>query len=221
MALSPLQQIDFQARGLKSTEINEWAKTHIQQCVKQKKDLTILGIDRGENNLLYYSLINLDGHIIKQDSLNVINNTDYLSILKNREGDQDAAQKNWANINNIKELKSGYLSHAIHKITQTMIEHNSMIVLEDLNMGFKRTRQKVGRQVYQKFEKMLIEKLNFYVDKTAATSDITQIYKAFQLSTEFYICFCVIWVRGYLFSFIFAFSLEHLVVEAVDGSWIL
>lgn len=37
--------------------------------------------------------------------------------------------------------------------------------MEDLNYGFKRGRFKVERQVYQKFENMLINKLNYLVDK--------------------------------------------------------
>ena len=37
--------------------------------------------------------------------------------------------------------------------------------MEDLNKGFKRGRFKVERQVYQKFENMLISKLNYLVFK--------------------------------------------------------
>ena len=65
----------------------------------------------------------------------------------------------------IEELKEGYLSQVIHKITQLMVKYHAIVVLEDLNMGFMRGRQKVEKQVYQKFEKMLIDKLNYLVDK--------------------------------------------------------
>ena len=46
-----------------------------------------------------------------------------------------------------------------------MVEYNAIVVLEDLNMGFMRGRQKIERSVYEQFEHMLIDKLNFYVDK--------------------------------------------------------
>jgi CRISPR-associated protein Cpf1 len=46
-----------------------------------------------------------------------------------------------------------------------IIEYNAIVVLEDLNFGFKRGRFKVEKQVYQKFEKMLIEKLNYLAFK--------------------------------------------------------
>ena len=78
---------------------------------------------------------------------------------------REDARKSWRKIENIKELKEGYLSQVIHKIGQLMIEYNAIVVMEDLNFGFKRGRFKVEKQVYQKFEKMLIDKLNFLADK--------------------------------------------------------
>ena len=44
-----------------------------------------------------------------------------------------------------------------------MVEHNAIVVMEDLNFGFKRGRFKVEKQVYQKLEKMLIDKFNYLV----------------------------------------------------------
>ena len=46
-----------------------------------------------------------------------------------------------------------------------MVEYNAVLVLEDLNFRFKEKRMKFEKSVYQKFEKMLIDKLNFLVDK--------------------------------------------------------
>jgi CRISPR-associated protein Cpf1 len=49
----------------------------------------------------------------------------------------------------------------------------TFVVLEDLNTGFKRSRQKFEQQVYQKFELALAKKLNYLVDKSV--KDINQI----------------------------------------------
>jgi CRISPR-associated protein Cpf1 len=46
-----------------------------------------------------------------------------------------------------------------------VIKHNALIVLEDLNGGFKRGRQKVEKNVYQQFELALAKKLNYLVFK--------------------------------------------------------
>lgn len=125
----------------------------------------IIGIDRGERNLLYYSVLDLNGNIEKQDSLNVINDVDYHKLLMEKEADLDDEQKNWKARSGIRNLKKGYLSHAIHQLTKLIRKYNAILAIEDLSEGFKRGRQKIDMQVYQLFEKMLIEKLSFMVDK--------------------------------------------------------
>jgi CRISPR-associated protein Cpf1 len=105
--------------------------------------------------------------------------------LNNREGQRDEARKNWKTIETIKELKEGYLSQVIHKITQLMVEYNAIVVLEELNFGFMRGRQRVEKQVYQKFEKMLIDKLNYLVDKNKPANKQGGVLKALQLTNKF------------------------------------
>lgn len=153
----------------------------------------IIGIDRGERNLLYISLIDLDGKIVKQFSLNEIiskhngleHKTDYNSLLDRKQEDRLAARKNWKTIENIKDLKAGYLSQAVYIISQMMIKYNAIVVLEDLNSGFMRGRQKVEKSVYQQFEHMLIDKLNYLVDKKIPTMQEGGLMKAYQLTSKF------------------------------------
>lgn len=47
-----------------------------------------------------------------------------------------------------------------------------------------RGRQKIERQVYEKFEKMLIEKLNCYIDKQADATGVTGLLHPLQLTCE-------------------------------------
>ena len=166
----------------------------VNNAIHGASDVHIIGIDRGERNLLYISVIDMKGNIVKQMSLNEIlsydkNNTlhrrDYQRMLTEREKQNVSARQNWTTINTIKELKEGYLSQVIHVITSLMIKYNAIVVLEDLNFGFKRGRQKFERQVYQKFEKMLIDKLNLYVDKQRAIDENGGLLKAYQLTAEF------------------------------------
>ncbi|MCM1107697.1 MAG: type V CRISPR-associated protein Cas12a/Cpf1 [Clostridium sp.] len=140
----------------------------------------VIGIDRGERHLLYLSLIDLKGNIVKQFTLNDIINeyngrtyaTNYKELLTSREGERTDARRNWQKIENIKEIKEGYLSQVVHIITQMMVEYKAIVVLEDLNRGFMRGRQKIERQVYEKFEKMLIDKLHCYIDKRKDADEI-------------------------------------------------
>ena len=66
-----------------------------------------------------------------------------------------------------------------------MIKYRAIVVLEDLNMGFMRGRQKVEKQVYQKFEKMLIDKLNYLVDKNLEADRPGGLLHAYQLASPF------------------------------------
>ena len=153
----------------------------------------IIGIDRGERHLLYLSLIDLKGNIVKQMTLNDIVNeyngntykTNYKDLLVQREGDRTEARRNWQKIENIKEIKEGYLSQVIHIITKMMVEYKAIVVLEDLNMGFMRGRQKIERNVYEQFEKKLIDKLNYYVDKQKDITDAGGLMHALQLANKF------------------------------------
>lgn len=174
--------------GNKNLDINPIANDYI----KKSDDLHVIGIDRGERHLLYLTVIDMKGNIKKQFSLNeIVNNyngntyrTNYRDLLDDREKKRDEERKSWKTIETIKELKEGYLSQVIHKITELMIEYNAIIVLEDLNLEFMRGRQKVEKSVYQKFEKMLIEKLNYLADKKKDPEDLGGILKAYQLTNE-------------------------------------
>lgn len=179
--------MNFKAAGLNN--IN----TEVNRFLKENSDTHIIGIDRGERHLLYLTLIDSKGNIKQQFSLNEIVNeykgniykTNYHDLLDKKEGNRDEARRNWKTIETIKELKEGYLSQVIHKIAELMVQYNAIVVLEDLNMGFMRGRQKVEKQVYQKFEKMLIDKLNYRVDKKKNASDVGGLLKAIQLTNKF------------------------------------
>lgn len=66
-----------------------------------------------------------------------------------------------------------------------MIKYNAVVILEDLNFGFKRGRFKVEKQVYQKFEKALIDKLNYLVFKENKTGQSGHYLNAYQLTAPF------------------------------------
>lgn len=178
--------INFKAAG--QTNINPI----IQDAIRQGEFSHIIGIDRGERHLLYLSLIDLKGNIVKQMTLNDIVNeykgqtykTNYHDLLAKREGDRTDARRSWETIETIKELKEGYLSQVIHIISKMMVEYNAIIVLEDLNTGFMRGRQKIERQVYEKFEKMLIDKLNCYIDKQVSPTAEGGLLHPLQLTCD-------------------------------------
>jgi CRISPR-associated protein Cpf1 len=134
---------------------------------KISDEILFLGIDRGEKNLVYYSLINQNGEILPkgQGNFNVINEKDYYSDILEKTKSKKKAQQEWGEIDQIKNIKDGYISLVIHEIAEKIKGKNVFIVLEDLNSGFKRSRICFEQQVYQKFETALAKKLNYLVYK--------------------------------------------------------
>lgn len=180
--------MNFKSPEITGKKFNE----KVLNYLKDNPDVKIIGLDRGERNLIYLSLINQKGEIELQKTLNIVEqarsdktvSVNYQEKLVKKESDRDNVRKNWQTIGNIKELKEGYLSNVIHEIARLMVENNAIVVMEDLNFGFKRGRFAVERQIYQKFENMLIEKLNYLVFKEKAASEPGGVLNAYQLTDK-------------------------------------
>ncbi len=180
--------INFKASG-NSFSINE----NVRRFLKNNPDVNIIGLDRGERHLIYLSLINQKGEILKQFTFNEVERNkngqtikvNYHEKLDQREKERDAARKSWQAIGKIAELKEGYLSAVIHQLTKLMVEYNAIVVMEDLNFGFKRGRFHVEKQVYQKFEHMLIDKLNYLVFKDRGLNEPGGVLNGYQLAGQF------------------------------------
>ena len=175
--------LNFKGNG-GSTNLN----ADVRKSIRNTGENYVIGIDRGERNLLYISVINSKGEIVEQVSGNEIitgnHKVDYHKLLDNKEKERLAARQNWTSVENIKELKEGYLSIIIHNICELVKKHNAVIAMEDLSSGFKNSRIKVEKQVYQKFEKMLTEKLNYLVDKNSEPESDGGLLKAYQLTNS-------------------------------------
>lgn len=144
-------KLNFKADGL--ARLNDMVRAEL----KKSEENYVIGIDRGERNLLYICVINSKGEIVLQESLNEIDNgneyrVDYHQKLDDKERERQKSRQNWTTVNNIKELKEGYISQVVHRICELVVRYNAVIAMEDLNSGFKNSRIKVEKQVYQKFE---------------------------------------------------------------------
>ena len=180
--------MNFKAPEITGRKFNE----HVQEILRNNPEVKVIGLDRGERHLIYLSLINQKGEIELQKTLNLVEqvrndktvSVNYQEKLVQKEVERDKARKSWQSISNIKELKEGYLSNIVHEIAKLMVENNAIVVMEDLNFGFKRGRFPVERQVYQKFENMLIEKLNYLVFKDKNVLEPGGVLNAYQLADK-------------------------------------
>ena len=156
--------------------------TKVNDVIQQSEEIKYLGVDRGEKNLIYTCVVDKNGKIIHCSDQNTINHTNYNQKLSEVAENRLQARKNWHTIENISNLKEGYLSNVVHNIVKQTIKEPTYIVLEDLNTQMKQGRQKVEKQVYQKFEVALAKKLNFVVDKNANENELASVGKALQLT---------------------------------------
>lgn len=168
---------------------NGFINEDVRVALKQSDSNYVIGIDRGERNLVYACVVDANGKLVEQIPLNEIKadngyETDYHKLLDKREKEMDSARKSWKTIGSIKELKEGYISQVVHKICQLVIKYDAVIAMEDLNYGFMNSRKKVEKQVYQKFERMLTQKLNYLVDKKIEPTEMGGLLNAYQLTNE-------------------------------------
>lgn len=205
--------INYKSKSYSKPEyaINE-INAHVNKNLSKDSVLRFLGLDRGEKHLVYYSLVDGNGNIEDQGTLNLpfkdkegnirclkkdkysydkqkkewekkeVDCWNYNDLLDAAMSNRDMARKNWQTIGNIKNLKEGYISQVVHEIVEIVTGKPTFIVLEDLNTEFKRGRQKIEKQVYQKFELALAKKLNYVVDKTKKNGEVGSVTNALQLT---------------------------------------
>lgn len=162
------------------------------------ESIHVIGIDRGERNLLYMTMLDEEGNIVEQKSYNAFAyegttadgkpfkiDSDYHALLKQKAGEMKEQQKHWQTVDNIKDLKTGYLSHVVHELAKLMVEKQAIIVMEDLSQGFFSTRHNQMANVYQDFERMLESKLSYVVtDKSINRHLPGGLCNGYQLAQE-------------------------------------
>ena len=167
---------------------NGLANNYIRQ---NHKDMHVIGITRGIKNLIYYTVIDMDGNVVEHNSLNVIKTArrdgvivedDYNENLTNRAKENAGKKEQWDSEYTIKDLKQGYMSQVVSAIAKLMIKYNAVVVLEDLNGKFKDKQKAIEQTIFTDFENALLNKLNFLVtDKNIENDDMGSVLKAYQL----------------------------------------
>ena len=158
-----------------------------------EEDVNAIGIARGEKNILYACVIDSKGNVLERKSLNVIENdngpyqnrTDYSLLVKQRMQQRDEAQKSWKSMQSIKDLLDGYLGQVVHVITNWMDKYNAVLVLENTDYLAKVGKPIMDKATLGRFERQLVEKLNYLVKKTKEPFETGGLYKAVQLTDKF------------------------------------
>ena len=152
----------------------------VRQIIRENPGMYVLGVNRGERNLVSISVTAPDGTIVEQCSLNVFDNFDYLRKLTELEKQRNSERRNWQIITAIKNLKLGYLSRVKGAIKQYVKKYNCIIAMEALDMDFSSGRQKFERNVYRQFENELVNMFGLLLDK----DDADRTRNALQLTNK-------------------------------------
>ena len=156
----------------------ELINERVNEIIKTYKEMPVLGINRGEKNLITYAVTAPDGRILEQGNFNVVNGFDFRELLARRERERRKDKQNWDNINDIKNLKSGYMSVVIGEIVKLVLKYHCVVAIEKLDADFKSGRQKFERNVYSAFESALERKLSLVTDKNSEERTATALQLA-------------------------------------------
>lgn len=151
----------------------------VQEMVKANPDMYVLGINRGERNLISIAVTDPFGNIVEQRNLNVFDNYDYQEALAVRERERRADRQDWNAVKKIKDLKTGYISRAVGEVVRMVKKYNCIVAMERLDTDFRYSRRAFERGVYEQFERAVIGKLGLLMDKDSAD----RVAGALQLST--------------------------------------
>lgn len=157
---------------------NEKVNARIREIIRQNPGMYVLGINRGERNLLSIALTAPDGRIIEQRNLNVFEGFDYRRALSEREKERKDNKRNWEGIRQIKDLKAGYLSLAVGEIAKLVRKYNCIVALERLDADFKNNRNSFEVNIYRQFERDLIGRLGLLTSK----NDHNDLEQALQIT---------------------------------------
>ncbi len=131
----------------------------------------VLAVKRGVNNLLYVVVMTSDGNILHHESLNIINGCNYKEKIDIAANNKKENAKEWKTIHSSDGLKEGYISYAVRKVADLMLEYNAVLVMEDLSVNLK-YRSGLDNQVFSKFENAIIAKLSNLSKKTTCTAQV-------------------------------------------------
>lgn len=137
----------------------------VQEIIRENPGMYVLGINRGERNLISIAVTAPDGTIVEQRNLNVFDNFDYRRKLAEREKERTEDRRNWTSVKEIRNIKAGYLTRVVGEVVRLVKKYGCVIAMERLDMDFKTGRQAFEKNVYEQFERNLVSRLSFLADR--------------------------------------------------------
>lgn len=154
----------------------------VRDLLKEADKQNIIGINRGENNLIYLCVIDSDANILESRSLNIIDQVNYNELLEKRAEKRADERLSWSSISDIKNLKSGYIGKAINEICKLIVKYDAIVVFDNVSTSFVSSRGKIEKNVYQALQAALVQKLNYLCFKDTEDDEDGSFKNGLQLT---------------------------------------
>lgn len=161
--------------------------TDVDKCVSEylrDGSCNILSVARGERDLFYYVLCDMQKNILLEGNLNVLNGTDYRKKLFDLTKERQDLRRNWQDDKKVADLKDGYIREAVSRIVELAVENDAVICIESLSEGFKDKRSCIDNQAYKKFEALLVSRLACYHKVSIPASEPGGVANPLQLAND-------------------------------------
>ena len=157
----------------------------VRDIIKESGRTNVIGVNRGENNLVYVTVIDKNGKILESRSLNVIDGCDYNALLTDRMNKRAEQRESWGAIDGIKNLKNGYCSKVVNEICKLIVKYDAIVVFDNVTTGFVSKRGKIEKNVYQQIQGAVINKLNYLTFKDVPDEALGSYKRGLQLSNAY------------------------------------
>ena len=149
-----------------------------RKLIKANDSVNVLGVHLGGENLAEITIIDPAGNVLLEKQYNEFNHYNYSEAISLRYQSMIQAQKNWHQIEKIKNLQKGYMGYLINEISKLILEYNAIVILESYStVKVKREKQPFSMQ----FALNLLHKLNYLILKNKETIRPGGILNGYQL----------------------------------------
>lgn len=154
---------------------------NFRSFVKENPNVNIIGVHLGGKSLAEVVIINSAGEIIYRKDYNEFNHYNYSKAISLRQQSRKQAQRNWEQMEKIKNLQTGFMGSLINEICRLILKYNAMVILEDYSFVMvKREKQPFTMQ----FATNLLHKLNYLVIKEVKPTEPGGILNGYQLAPK-------------------------------------
>ena len=161
---------------------NDYSFNKDMRALLKAKHVNSIGVHLGGDNLAEVVIVSPDGKIIYQKVYNEFNSYNYYQALALREEERLEAQRNWLQMEKIKNLRLGYMAALVSELSKLILKYDAIVVLEDLSKT-KRDRGSAPK-LYMQFALNLAHKLNYLALKKREPREPGGLLNGYQLAPK-------------------------------------